>query len=143
MTTLQPSIPQGVVECRIEVYFVDESANRIAAIEQRWAKPISGDLYAEDVICDFPQSGERIRGRANLIAQRAADPDHPGVSKVLRIMGSGTVWVSEVIITYDGKPWYTVNIHEFQGDKVFRETQYFAQPLAAAAWRSQWVERIQ
>jgi hypothetical protein len=36
---------------------MDESATRISAIEQRWAKPISGDLYAEDVICDFPQSG--------------------------------------------------------------------------------------
>ena len=121
---------------------MDESDIRIAAIEQRWAKPISGDLYAEDVILDFPQSGERIRGRANLIAQRAADPDHPSVAKVLRIMGSGTVWVSEVIITYDGKPWYTVNIHEFQGNKVVHETQYFGEPLSAAAWRSQWVERI-
>ena len=60
---------------------MDESAIRIAVLEQRWAKPISGDIYAEDVICDFPQSGERIRGRANLIAQRAADPDHPSVSK--------------------------------------------------------------
>ena len=122
---------------------MDESAIRISMIKQRWEKPISGDLYEEDVICDFPQSGERIRGRANLVSQRAADPDHASVLKVLRIMGSGTVWVSEVIITYDGKPWYTVNIHEFRGDKVFRETQYFAQPLTPAAWRSQWVERIE
>jgi hypothetical protein len=58
-------------------------------------------------------------------------------------MGSGTVWVSEVIITYDGKPWYTVNIHEFRGDKVFHETQYFGEPLTPAAWRSQWVERME
>jgi hypothetical protein len=58
-------------------------------------------------------------------------------------MGSGTVWVSEVIITYDGKPWYAVNIHEFRGNKVFHEAQYFAEPLAPAAWRSQWVERME
>jgi hypothetical protein len=121
---------------------MDESAIRMSAIEQRWAKPISGDLYEEDVILDFPQSGERIRGRANLVAQRSADPDHPSIAKVLRITGSGTVWVSEVVIMYDGKPWYTINIHEFRGDKVFRETQYFAQAFAPAAWRSQWVERI-
>ena len=56
---------------------MDESAIRISMLEQRWAKPTSGDLYEEDVICDFPQSGERIRGRANLVAQRTADPDHP------------------------------------------------------------------
>ena len=75
---------------------MDESAIRISMLEQRWAKPTSGDLYEEDVICDFPQSGERIRGRANLVAQRSADPDHPSIAKVLRIMGSGSVWVSEV-----------------------------------------------
>ncbi|MGA8841082.1 MAG: hypothetical protein WB491_11395 [Candidatus Aquilonibacter sp.] len=120
---------------------MDESAIR-ASIEQRWAKPISGDLYEEDVILDFPQSGERIRGRPNLVAQRSADPDHPSIAKVLRIFGSGPVWVSEVIITYDGKPWYTVNIHEFRGDKVFHETQYFGEPLTPAAWRAQWVEQV-
>ncbi len=119
---------------------MDESAIRISMIEQRWANPMSGDLYAEDVIWDFPQSGERIRGLANLIAQRRAERGHPSISKVLRIMGSGPVWVSEVIITYDGKPWYTVSIHEFRGDKVFHETQYFGEPIAPAAWRAQWVE---
>lgn len=119
---------------------MDESAIR-AALAQRWAAPTSGDLYAEDVVCDIPQSGERICGRANLVAQRSADPDRARVSKVLRINGSGAVWISEVIITYNDKPWYTVNIHEFRGDKVFHETQYFGEPFAPAAWRSQWVER--
>jgi hypothetical protein len=117
---------------------LDESAIR-AAIEQRWAAPTSGDLYADDVVLDFPQSGEQIRGRANLVAQREADPDHAKVAKVLRIAGSGAYWVSEVIITYNGDPWYTVNIHEFRGDKVAHETQYFGQPITPAAWRAQWV----
>lgn len=40
-----------------------ESATRVSMLEQRWAKPTSGDLYEEDVICDFPQSGERTRPR--------------------------------------------------------------------------------
>lgn len=120
---------------------MDESAIR-ALLAQHWAAPTSGDIYVEDVICDFPQSGERIRGRTNLVAQRSAQPDSPRVSKVLRITGSGGVWVSEVVITYDGKPWDTVNIHEFQGDKIFHETQYFSQPFAPAAWRAQWVEHL-
>jgi hypothetical protein len=119
---------------------VNESAFR-TLIEQRWAAPTSGDLYDEDVVLDFPQSGEQIRGRANLVAQRSADPDSPKVVKVLRIAGSGAFWISEVIITYDGKPWYTVNIHEFRGDKVIHETQYFGQPFAPAAWRARWVVR--
>ena len=121
---------------------MDESAIR-TLLAQHWAAPTSGDIYVEDVICDFPQSGERIRGRTNLVAQRSAQPDSPRVSKVLRITGSGGVWVSEVVITYDGKPWDTVNIHEFQGDKIFHETQYFSQPFAPAAWRAQWVEHVE
>jgi hypothetical protein len=113
------------------------------SIIQRWAAPTSGEIYDEDVVSDFPQSGERIRGRANLIAQRLAHPEHPKVSKVLRITGSGGVWVSEVVIEYDGKPWDTVTINQLRGDKIFYETQYFAKPFAPAAWRAQWVERME
>src|SRR5262249_44657010 len=46
------------------------------------------------------------------------------------------------ILTYDGKPSYAVSIMEFKGDKVARETQYFADPFVAPAWRAQWVERM-
>ena len=117
---------------------VEESAIR-ALLDQHWAAPTSGDIYAEDVVVDFPQSGEQMRGRANLVAQRSAQPDAPKVANVLRITGSGALWISEVVITYDGKPWNTVNIHEFRGDKIIHETQYFAEPFAPAAWRSPWV----
>lgn len=108
-------------------------------LERHWAAPTSGDIYDEDVVVDFPQSGEQMRGRANLIAQRCAQPDSPKVAKVLRLAGSSGFWVSEVVITYDGKPWYTVNIHEFRGDKIVHETQYFAEPFVPAAWRVQYV----
>ena len=61
---------------------------------------------------------------------------------VQRISGSGDLWVTEYILTYDDKPSYTVSIMEFSGDKVARETQYFADPFEASAWRAQWVERM-
>jgi len=48
------------------------------------------------------------------------------------------LWITEVILTYDRKPSYTVSIMEFRGDKVARETQYFADPFVALAWRAQW-----
>ena len=50
------------------------------------------------------------------------------------------MWVSEYSITYQEKTAYTVSIMEFSGNKVSHETQYFADPFAAPAWRSQWVE---
>jgi hypothetical protein len=117
-----------------------------ALIAKHWAASASGDqetehdIYAENVICDYPQSGERIRGRANLRAQRSAHPAHPSGFAVRRITGQGTLWVSECVITYDGKPSDSVSIMEFEGDKVVHETQYFAEPFAPAAWRSKWVE---
>ena len=59
------------------------------------------------------------------------------------LIGTGDLWVTEFILTYDGKPSFTVSIMEFQGDQVSRETQYFADPFEAAAWRARWVERIE
>jgi hypothetical protein len=45
-------------------------------------------------------------------------------------------------INYEGedKPFQTVSIMEFRNEKVVRETQYFAAPFEAPAWRVPWVE---
>ena len=100
------------------------------------------DIYDDDAICDYPQSGERILGRNNLEALRSHHPGKPSGFNVRRIQGKGDLWVTEYIITYQGKLAYTVSIMEFRGDKVVHETQYFADPFEAPAWRSQWVQRI-
>ena len=87
------------------------------------------------------RSGERTRGRANIQGQRASQPNQKRFS-VRRIIGSGDLWVTEFILTYDGKPSYTVSIMEFKDAKVVRETQYFADPFKAPASRIKWVERM-
>jgi len=92
-------------------------------------------------VLDYPQSGERTRGRANIQGQRASQPNKKRFS-VRRMIGSSDLWVTEFILTYDGKPSYTVSIMEFKGDKVARETQYFADPFPAPASRAHWVERM-
>jgi hypothetical protein len=98
-------------------------------------------IYCEDAVLDYPQSGERTRTRHNIQCQRASQPNKKRFT-VHRIIGGGDLWVTELILTYDGKPSYTVSIMEFKGDKVARETQYFADPFVAPASRAQWVERI-
>jgi hypothetical protein len=60
-----------------------------------------------------------------------------------RVIGCGDLWVSEYVISYDGRPVYTVSIMEFREGKVARETQYFADPFEPPAWRAQWVEQIE
>jgi len=118
-----------------------------AALDQHWAASDANDfatehlIYHEDAVLEYPQSGERTRGRSNIQNQRASQPSKKRFT-VRRIIGGGNLWVTELILTYDGKPNYTVSIMEFKDDKVARETQYFADPFAAPAFRAQWVERM-
>ena len=119
-----------------------DSGTRIrAAIEEHWRASEAGEteaehaVYAVNAILDYPQSGERFRGRATIAAQRGGHPASRHFS-VLRITGGGPLWVSECVITYDGVPTCSVSIMEFAGDQVVHETQYFADSFGAPAWRA-------
>src|ERR1700689_216049 len=113
-----------------------------AALGQHWAASDANDfetehrIYHEDAVLEYPQSGERTRGRSNIQGQRASQPSKKRFA-VRRILGGGDLWITELILTYDGKPSYTVSIMEFRGVNVARETQYFADPFVAPASRSQ------
>jgi hypothetical protein len=100
------------------------------------------DIYVDNAICDYPQSGERIIGRANLQALRSHHPGKPSGFKVRQILGDGNLWVTEYTITYQEKSSFTVSIMEFGDQKVVHETQYFADPFEAPGWRKQWVEQM-
>ena len=123
---------------------MDEHAIR-HALDQHWAASASGDLdaehaiYHDDAVCEYPQSGEVIHGRKNLQALRGHHPGKPAGFQVRRITGTGNLWVTEYTILYGDKRASTVSIMEFADDKVAHETQYFADPFDAPAWRAQWV----
>jgi hypothetical protein len=112
-----------------------------AALENHWQASDRGDtevehaIYSADAILDYPQSGERFRGRAAISAQRGAHPADRHFT-VLRLVGSGDLWVSETVITYDGVPSYSVSIMEFANGAVIHETQYFTDAFGAPAWRT-------
>ena len=123
------------------------SSNIRAALERHWAASDANDfnnehqIYREDAVLEYPQSGERIRGRDGIQASRMAQPNKKRFS-VRRIIGAADLWVTEFILTYDGQPSYTVSIMEFSDGQVIRETQYFGDPFQPGPSRSQWVERI-
>jgi hypothetical protein len=100
------------------------------------------DIYHDDAICDYPQSGERIVGRTNLQALRSHHPGKPSGFKVRRVIGEGNLWITEYMITYQNQSSFTVSIMEFCDNKVAHETQYFADPFDAPGWRSRWVQRM-
>jgi hypothetical protein len=118
-----------------------------AALRLHWETSDANDfvtehqIYRADAILDYPQSGERIRGRANIQASREAQPNAKRFT-VRRVLGGGDLWISELVMTYDGQPSYVVSIMEFEGGEVVHETQYFGDPFEPGPSRAQWVERI-
>jgi hypothetical protein len=124
---------------------MDTDARIRAAIEEHWRASERGDIeaehavYAADAILDYPQSGERFRGREAISAQRGGHPANRHFT-ILRITGGGNLWVSECIITYDGVPSYSVSIMEFDQEHVVHETQYFADGFGAPEWRMKLAE---
>jgi SnoaL-like domain len=118
-----------------------------AALDRHWAASDANEfeaeheIYREDAVLEYPQSGERIRGRRNILASRFAQPNRKRFT-VRRILGTADLWITELVIAYDARPSYTVSIMEFRDGKVARETQYFGDPFEPGPSRAQWVERM-
>jgi len=118
-----------------------------ALLEAHWAASDANEfelehqIYREDAVLEYPQSGERIRGRQSIQASRVAQPNAKRFA-VRRIVGAGDLWVTEFILAYDGRPSYSVSVMEFLDGKVARETQYFADAFEPGPSRAQWVERM-
>jgi hypothetical protein len=118
-----------------------------ATLQRHWAASDANDfaaehqIYAEHAVLEYPQSGERIRGRQRIQASRMAQPNEKRFT-VRRLVGGGDLWISELVLTYDQQPFYVVSIMEFAGGKVVRETQYFGEPFEPGASRAEWVERM-
>ena len=138
----------------------------------RWFKAFNAKQFQElaailaevaeaEVLQEWPQSGERIRGRDNMIALLENYPGLPGASidnvrgaedkwvltpswTPMRITGSGDQYTVEGRIAYpNGEVWNFVDIFEFRNGKVVKLTEYFAAPFPAAEWRATWVEKIE
>ena len=118
-----------------------------AALDRHWKASDASDfkveheVYREDAVLDYPQSGERIRGRRNIQESRTVQPSKKRFT-VRRIIDGGDLWVTEFILTYDGVPSYSVSIMEFREGLVAHETQYFADRFDPAASRAHLVERV-
>jgi hypothetical protein len=119
-----------------------------AALLNHWTASDANDfvtehqIYRADAVLEYPQSGERIRGRHDIQASREAQPSTKRFT-VRRVLGGGDLWISELVLTYDGEPFYVVSVMEFDGGEVVRETQYFGEAFEPGPSRAQWVERLE
>ena len=101
------------------------------------------ELIADDFVQEWPQSGERIRGKEACLNVFRNYPGGGPTARVRRVSGEGDLIVAEVDMDYGGKPTHMVSVIELKNGKLARETDYWADPFPAPAWRSQWVERIE
>jgi hypothetical protein len=126
---------------------MDENALRDALIRHWTASDgnefdAEHEIYRDDAVLEYPQSGERIKGRHNIQASRVAQPNAKRF-QLRRITGSGNLWVSELILSYDGHPSYVVSVMNFLDGKVAFETQYFGDPFAPGPSRAHLVEPVE
>jgi ketosteroid isomerase-like protein len=108
-------------------------------ISERHDFNVMDEVFADDAVLEYPQSGERVRGRANI---RAVEENYAGLPRVTvrRKVVVGDVGLVESDLDYQGKPYQEVSIFEFQDGKIVRLTQYFPEPFEAPESRARWVE---
>jgi ketosteroid isomerase-like protein len=101
-----------------------------------------GEVFADDVLVEWPQSGEHFQGKETCINVFANYPGGPPKYLGLtRVTGSGDVWVTEASARYpDGKDYQIVGIFELRDGKIAHEVDYFAEPFPAPEWRLQYVK---
>jgi ketosteroid isomerase-like protein len=126
---------------------VSEAANR-ATIEALVEALNTSDLQAldrvftDDVVMEWPQSGERIVGGSNRREVYSRFPSLPHVTP-RRVRGTGDLWVLEATLDYgDGDPYRCVFIFEMRDGLIAGETGYWSKPFPAPEWRASWVERM-
>jgi hypothetical protein len=126
-------------ECAI-ILHMDEATVR-AMLEQHFAASdpdLSHEMYHDDAVLEFPQSGERFVGVENLREWRSNYPASTSV-EFREIRGRDDLWVAEISIRYDEGPWNLgVSILELRGDKIARESIYVTEGWEAPEWRAQW-----
>src|SRR3954452_2536812 len=123
---------------------MDDEALR-ASLKRHWDASDASDfkveheIYRDDAVLDYPQSGERIRGRHNIQESRTVQPNKKRFT-MRRMIGGGDLWVTEFVLSYDGIPSYAVSIMEFRDGLVANETQYFAHGFDPGPSRAQLLE---
>lgn len=120
----------------------DQSA-RLDKVRQYWEHPgadvdRADEIYHEDAVVEFPQSGERFEGRSNFTEWRSQYPAEVQY-RVRRITARDDLVVVEVSVSYNGGPWqFGVQLLEFRDDKVARERIYVMEGWDAPEWRAAW-----
>ena len=99
-----------------------------------------GAILHDEMVMEWPQSGERFVGRANAIVAMRSQEVEPEVAGEARIVGDGDLWVAMVPLRYGTDLYHYVGVLELDGNQIRRGTGYFGAPFPAQAYRAEFTE---
>ena len=120
-----------------------EESELMLALKRHWDysgkdEDVASEIYHDDAVLEFPQSGERFEGVENFREWRRQYPAKLNFH-TRRITHRDDLVVVENLISYSGAPWmFTVNLLEFRGDRVAYERIYIMDGWEPAEWRTPW-----
>lgn len=105
--------------------------------------PAAAKCLDAEYVLEWPQSGERIRGRENFVAVNVHYPAAgPWRVTIHRLIADAGGVASEVTVTDGVITGRAITFFELRDSLIVRQTEYWPDPMAAAPWRAQWVERF-
>ena len=103
----------------------------------------AGEFLHDDYVLEWPQSGERIRGRANFVAINQHYPAHGRWEFTIhRIIAEGDEVVSDVSVTDGAVTGRVITFSSVRAGKILDQTEFWPDPYAPAEWRARWIEKI-
>ncbi|MDK2125999.1 nuclear transport factor 2 family protein [Parachitinimonas caeni] len=103
----------------------------------------AAQLLAEDYVLDWPQSGERLRGRENFTRMNAEYPAHGKWRFTLnRLVSDGREVVSDVSVTDGVLSVRAITFSTVDGGQIVSQLEYWPEPFPAPPNRAHLVERM-
>ena len=114
---------------------------RFFAASERGDADVVAALVDDEMVMEWPQSGERFVGRENVLAAMGAVEVKPEFAGQPRLVGSGSVWVLMVPLRYGSDILQYVAVLELEGSKIRHATGYWGNPFPARESRAPFVDR--
>ncbi|MCU1517357.1 MAG: hypothetical protein JWQ75_2078 [Pseudarthrobacter sp.] len=118
----------------------EDVVNRLIGCINERRIGVMDELFHDDAVMHWPQSGEIVRGAENRRGIYGAFPQLPTITP-RRMLSGGNLVIAEALLDYDGPQYETVFIFEFRDGRIAKETAYWSEGFDAPEWRAQWVEK--
>jgi ketosteroid isomerase-like protein len=123
--------------------------NNKRVVEEFWSVMSTNDFHAaaallhDEFTLDWPQSGERIRGRDHFAAINTAYPSKGRWCFTIdRILAEGDLVVTDVAVSDGSRQDRAITFSTIRDGRILSQVEYWPESFAPPQWRAKLVERI-